>query len=76
MNFNPIFAVFLCQLIPAAPPAPPPPPTTPTFQAKFRATWVSGGICEPWGQTLAFRATLFLTRNQNMAKQEFTGKDK
>ena len=69
MNFNPIFAVFLYQLISAAPTAPP-------FQAKFRATWVSGGICELWGQTLAFRATLFLTRNQNMAKQEFTGKDK
>lgn len=70
MNFNPIFAVFLYQLISAAPTAPP------LFQAKFRATRVSGGICEPWGQTLAFRATLFLTRNQNMAKQEFTGKDK
>ena len=32
MNFNPIFAVFLYQLLPAAPTDPPP-----LFQAKFRA---------------------------------------
>ena len=51
MNFNPIFAVFLYQLLPAAPPAPPPPPP-PTSKPNFVRPGSRGAFAnlgaKPW----------------------------